>query len=483
MIKNILGWLLKYEALVFIICLVILLRIPSLFEPYWYGDEGIYLTIGKAIRAGVPLYTGIHDNKPPLLYFAAALSGGNQFWFKFIATIWVVAEIPVFWCLAKKMFSKEKYVYLSTAIFAFLICWPKLEGNIANAEIFFLLPTLIAFNMLWRDVLNFRKIFWAGFLFGIGGLFKMPAIIEAGVWPIWWLSGKDKNWFKKSLVLGVGVMMPIILSVGYYAVQGGAREYLTAAWAQNLPYLSSWKATSSEKGIYSVKGRALVTLGLILAVWLVSKKEDKKIRILGWWFVITLFSSLLSGRPYPHYLLQIIGSLALWLILLLAGTKKEKGLGLIFAALLVATTQVFNFYGYRVVSYYDNFINFALNKKTKAEYFSWFDAKVNDNYEIAGKITAGSQPEDRIFVWGDEPMIYAISGLLPTGKYTVKYHIKDFRAEETTMKALKLNLPKYIVSFGNEDELPGLELLLKQDYLIQGTVGKALVYRRIMGGI
>ncbi len=54
--------------LLIIILLMILLRIPSLFEPYWYGDEGIYLTLGQAIRKGLLLYRDIHDNKPPLLY-------------------------------------------------------------------------------------------------------------------------------------------------------------------------------------------------------------------------------------------------------------------------------------------------------------------------------------------------------------------------------------------------------------------------------
>src|SRR5258708_5448330 len=54
------------------------LRLPSFFEPYWYGDEGIYEVIGFALNKGRGLYTGIWDNKPPFLYLLYALFNGNQ---------------------------------------------------------------------------------------------------------------------------------------------------------------------------------------------------------------------------------------------------------------------------------------------------------------------------------------------------------------------------------------------------------------------
>ena len=53
------------------------------FEPYYYGDEMIYLALGQGLRQGIPLYLGLHDNKPPLLYLTAAISG-NLFLFKVI---------------------------------------------------------------------------------------------------------------------------------------------------------------------------------------------------------------------------------------------------------------------------------------------------------------------------------------------------------------------------------------------------------------
>ena len=49
-----------------------LLRLPSVIEPYWYGDEGIYEVLAQAMNQGRGLYSGIWDNKPPLLYIIYA---------------------------------------------------------------------------------------------------------------------------------------------------------------------------------------------------------------------------------------------------------------------------------------------------------------------------------------------------------------------------------------------------------------------------
>ena len=72
--------LVKYKYWIILFLMFLILRIPSLFEPYWYGDEGIYLVLGQAIRKGVTLYSHIHDNKPPdPLLFSRFCS--HCFWF------------------------------------------------------------------------------------------------------------------------------------------------------------------------------------------------------------------------------------------------------------------------------------------------------------------------------------------------------------------------------------------------------------------
>ena len=82
--------------------LFFLLRLPSLFEPYWYGDEGIYLTIGQALRHGLLLFQQIHDNKPPTLYYLAALAH-TVFGFRLLLFLVMIPTVYVFYLLSKKI--------------------------------------------------------------------------------------------------------------------------------------------------------------------------------------------------------------------------------------------------------------------------------------------------------------------------------------------------------------------------------------------
>ncbi|TSC85278.1 MAG: Uncharacterized protein G01um101416_984 [Microgenomates group bacterium Gr01-1014_16] len=470
-------WIEGRQWLIVILAAVIVLRVPSLFEPYWYGDEGIYLTVGQALDRGEALYKDIHDNKPPLLYWMAAAAGGNQFWFKLLAGLWCLGTVGIgYWTFGKIWGKDEKGKLVSTAVLAILTTLPAWEGNIANAELFFLLPTVAAMGILWGTK-DWKRVFLGGIVIGIGGLFKMPAIVEAGIWPAMWWLGKDKKWLAKSLVLAAGVILPIATSVSYFATAGASKEYWTAAWAQNLPYLSSWKATSDGAGIYSIKGRVVLVIGILGLVAWRGKKWNKRAQLAVMWGIVTLFAATLSGRPYPHYLLQTAGAVALAAGLLARGERKA-GVG-IWAGVL-AVMIVFKFWWYPVGAYYLNFGKWMWGQVSQEEYFRWFNGAVVRNYEVARIVMEGSGPDDRLFVWGDEPMIYALTRRRPVGKYTAAYHIRDFGALAETVRGLESSSPRYIVVIYNENELPGLGQLLDERYKLEKTVDGVRVYRRVI---
>jgi hypothetical protein len=103
---------------------LLILRIPSFFEPYYYGDEMIYLTLGEGVRQGVPLYLGLHDNKPPLLYLTAA-AAGNLFFFKVILAFWSLITVYGFWKLVSSIFPEKKNLHkISTIIFGLFTTLP-----------------------------------------------------------------------------------------------------------------------------------------------------------------------------------------------------------------------------------------------------------------------------------------------------------------------------------------------------------------------
>ena len=462
-------WLVIHEAILIILGVVVFLRVPSLFEPYWYGDEGIYLTIGRAMRGGMELYKEVHDNKPPLLYVVAAIAGGREFWFKFILLLWNLATVGIFWNLALRFAQgKHKFAIVATTAFALLTSIPLIEGNIVNAELFFLLFTVGAMSMAYSG----NNLVLAGTMLGLGGLFKTPALIEAMVWPIVWLFSKDKKWFSKSWWWGVGVAIPVVLATIYFGMRGTLPEFLTAAGVKLVPYISSWKVDLPLVG--TLMGRTVVLVSWLAGCWLVRKRLSRNGLVLAVWWGAGLFATLLSGRPYPHYLLQIAPVVSLGVGMVIWGNIREKLAVLVMAVITTGAIIGFKFYAYPVLSYYKNFSSWAMGRQSQQEYYGWFNPQVSINYGIAKNIVEGSTPLDGIFVWGDEPMIYAIAKRLPATRFTVKYHIKEFGAEKETMERLIQNSPRYIVSFGNEEELPGLTGLLQEKYLME----KPGIYRR-----
>ena len=65
------------------VTLTVFLRIPSLFEGWWYGDENIYGAVGQGIVNGKMLYVDVWDNKPPLIYLIYGLNSllfGTNLW-------------------------------------------------------------------------------------------------------------------------------------------------------------------------------------------------------------------------------------------------------------------------------------------------------------------------------------------------------------------------------------------------------------------
>src|SRR3990167_489453 len=103
--------------LVLVLALIFLFRIPSFFEPFYYGDEMIYLSLGEGIKRGLTLYKDVFDHKPPLIYFTAALAG-NVFWFRAILAGWMLATTVIFWKLVNTLFAKnEKVVKVAVSVF------------------------------------------------------------------------------------------------------------------------------------------------------------------------------------------------------------------------------------------------------------------------------------------------------------------------------------------------------------------------------
>lgn len=478
---NLLAQIKKHKFLFELLLLVFFLRIPSLFEPYSYGDEAIYLTLGQGLRQGLVWYRDIHDNKPPLLYLLAAISG-SLFWFRFILLTWSLTTIYVFSKLALVLFPKrEKIARWATLVFAVLTSLPLLEGNIANAEIFMILPTILAVFLLFREEKPKPMIYFlAGVLFSLAALFKIPAAFDfAAVFVFLVFFRRPKYLILHTSYFILGFILPVSLSFLYYWSQGTISQYFTAAFTQNLPYLSSWQGGGkSSFGLnFGVMNRGLLLFLATIIIWFYRKKLGETTSLIFIWFLFALFGATLSGRPYPHYLIQILPPTGLLLITLFLAKGPLKLITLGLFGLIFGAVFYFHFWSYPNFSYYKNFLSFAIGQKTREEYFRSFGNKTPQTYKLAEFLQNHTKPGEKVFIWGEGSLVYALSRRLPPGKYTTSYHIVDFNGYNETINLLEKDPPRFIIDLHEEDRpFPELFRLINERYLLFKTIGKAEIY-------
>ncbi|MFH1561309.1 MAG: hypothetical protein ABID04_01885 [Patescibacteria group bacterium] len=457
------------KQLLFLLLINILLYLPSLFEPISYGDECIYLTLGQAFKKGLTFYRDIHDNKPPLLYLVAALANGKLFWFRLISLGWNLIHLSLVYELIKTI-TKKKWAPLFGGV-AFTVLLLLFEGQVANGEVFMMTAATLAVALFWQH--QNQKTFFnglaIGLLFSLAFLFKIPVAFDlAGILLAIYILPvvKIKDFFpklKEGRLWGIifGFVLPITASLVYYAIRGGFTPYLRSALMQNIGYLASWQGGGS--GLMS---RLLILFVLTLGLFLLRNKLAGKSIFFFTWFIFALFGALLSGRPYPHYLIEVIPSLA---ILLALAFDKTSVRNVLFASagvvLLIASLWYYRFWHYPIIPYYLNFLSYVSGQKTQDQYLAYWGTKTSKDYKLAQFVNQYTNPNDRVFFWGDGSCIYAIADRLPPGRYTVNYHIYDFDGFAETLQAIKDQKTKIIVKLGEEKRVwPELDKLLESDY-------------------
>ena len=135
----------------------------------------------------------------------------------------------------------------------------------------------------------------------------------------------------------------------------------------------------------------------------------------------------------------------------------------------------YEFYFYPTFSYYSHFYSF----KGISYFYQFFGSHVADVYQISDYISQNSLPDDRIFIWGDHPYIYALSDRLPPGRYTVAYHIVDFNGYQETLDSFKAHPPKFVVYYPmSQRSFPELDSLLDRYYSLDQSFGSTLVFKK-----
>jgi hypothetical protein len=460
--------------------------------PHYYGDEEIYFVMGRAWANGVPLYKAMFDHKPPLIYIMAGIAPTMIAFRGLLAGVMVVHTI-LFWKLAQLFWAKTRpnLAYVSSFIFVLLTTLPTLEGLTVNAELLMMMPVTAAAVILWTAKMSeWKKFLLAGLLGGIGWLFKIPVAFDMMAIGLYFFVFKKntlldgiKAFFSWSfLAYAIAFVAPLALTFVYYYLKGTGPDYLATVLTVNLGYVSSW---STSTYVFNPFKSGLVVRGTILAIYalvlyLNRKKLDKSFVFATLWFGFSLFGALLSARPYPHYLQEVVAPAALFLPFIFAA---ENLLTWIFIAIVIAISGLveyqIKFWGYPTLSVYKTYWEYVSGKISWSSYISRFD-NASKNYELARYLNERLVENDQIFNWSTDSTIYNLTNRLPSGgKYIVSFHIRDLNKYNYVMEQLELSKPKYVLIQLGSGDFPALTALLDHKYVLAKVIDNVEIYIRL----
>jgi hypothetical protein len=478
-------WFLIVSFLTFFI-----LRLPSLLEPYWYGDEGIYESIGVALNHGSLLYRDIFDNKPPLLYYTYSLFDSDQFLVKLLSLITGILAIIGMYFLSKKLLKIPKAYRLVTFLFTIIFGLPIIEGNIANAENFMIPLSIFALLFILKYLEGNKSklglLFLSGLILGISFIFKIVAVFDFAAFFLFLFifdfpeqlnfqtfKKQIMNKFPALFVFTVSFIIPYLITLVYFAINKSVGVYLTSMFFSNIGYVGYGNKFIIPQGLLILK---LGLLGISVSLIFLKRRslEYWPVILILLWTVFSIFNAFFSQRPYPHYLLVLLPSFCLLFGSIFAYKRLQKFLGLTFVIIFLLVWFSFSFY-MKSFQYYSNFISFISGNKSVAAYQSYFDRKTPRDYAIASFINANTNSTDNIFMWGNNAQVYKMTGKIPPGKYTVLYHIVQYKdAVENTNNGLMKKNPKYIVIMPNNPTYP-FPLF---NYQAKINIGGATIYER-----
>lgn len=416
-----------------LIAVAIGLRFPGIDKTIWNLDEGSTFTMAEMVRDGSVLYLDAADNRTPLVPYAKALMFAVVGDWNIQAVHLIIAGMlgltaVLLWLIGTAA-NDRRTGALSAIIFTFLSFVMLTVVDTMSAHTGWFLIFFSGIGM-WLFLLALRKDAFAlaissGVAFALAALSKQPGLLDWGVCFIicllaaWMEPRRWRSYLRTIAGLIVGLTIPLCLTYWYFKANGAWNDFLRYAWNYNtqlyVPEVSPMDRLLGIKTPFLLLQEhapyALV-LGVIGAVWLLSKgsvglvRRTGQLPVLLWlilgWTASGLASTILSGRDFAHYSIQVLPGLSLacaWVTVRLWGhtaTWKHWARNGMKIALCLGLLS---------------FVGAALHRSAT------FDTKESLSQDIGKIISAETSPNQRIFVWGYEPELYVFSQRLPSTRF------------------------------------------------------------------
>jgi hypothetical protein len=492
---------------------IIIARLPSFWDKWWYGDENIYLAVGRGVSQGQLLYTDVWDNKPPGILFLYSLIyrvfETNIVGYRLVNLIFNLISFWALWIIARKVFKWGRVqINICCIVFGFLLSFGW-EMSLLNGEVVFMPLVLLGVLGLFsiksaqRPMVNYNL---TGLSFALAAFTKAHAAFELicilGIWSVLQIDNFNigvikndvLNYFKKVLPFVSGLiglmLLPYLLSVIYYSFIGKLSDFYFGVVGFSNGYLSTFKPIvfGIELGfIANLRWRLLLLVsGLaVLSYMKVRKLLTTETYIAISWLLVVVFCALISDRNYPHYLIQVFAPLALVVTMLVKYLFEQKNSlsnKIVFSMLFIVSLNGFTttFANNSIIPFYNplNGVKFVqyLTKNITLEDFQRSNNSSNYDREkiVLPLIEKYSKPDDKIFLVLNGAELYPLSKRLSSYE-----QITDFQFNETVDKAFgKISKAKLIVTYAKSPIFNEILPFIRDNYSYVEIVGEYTAWVR-----
>ena len=481
----------EYLVLALILFIIFFLRFPSLYEPFWYGDEGIFAAVARNLNLGGVLYQTAWDNKPPMIYLTYAgvfkFLGVSMFSLRLVAIAAVLATAAAIYEIAQATIGGRRAL-VAVFAFGFLSSLRIVEGNLALTEIFMVLPICLAMLIAIKRKLDYFSLFAAGILFAVASLYKQVGALEAAALGIFIFLFEKSFWafVKKGFVLSVGFVIPYSLTFLYFFPKHLVGDWIFAAYTYYRIYLGE---SPRYALLLNISKFMPIVAAVVYGLWKRRQKDLDLFHLFLLWCGFSFLGSYFSGRTYGHYLVQATPAVSL--LVASANFKPSiKKAAVVFAVFffvpLVFLTKIL-FTDFLTdaplsqIKYWKNFSDLATGVKSREAYNDFFDRNVNAIGAISDYMKSQNARGATVYIWGDLPWLYAMGDFWDPSRYVTSFHVFGVPdGKEEVIRDLTRKMPVYILKpHSSIGYFPELEKIIFYNYTLTSEIEGISVFKKI----
>ena len=484
-----------------IIFLTIAIRLPSLAHPQPIDSEAMYSVVANEIVDGGRPYIDAVERKPPLLFwtYAAVFKVTGKFNWKalhMIALVWTLCAMAGLYVIGSELFDRNTGL-IAALFYGVFQQWWTWKTLAFDGEMLMNLPIIWAWAIAFRRSSSRLRpeLFPAGILLGAAFLLKQPAAIAAIPLGIYLLLPSYRT--RRSLTRTNSIIQAAILTLGFFAAVGLVTLVL---WKQGILRDAFYWTIGDhdiphvfwEKGILLTLAFIGVCLPLLVgailacrdksAIW--AARAAERIALFGL-LVASAIGVAAGARFYAHYYVQLIPPLAL-----LAAP--------FYARLWSRTIEPPHWLLRPAVTY--AWLTLTVIALSIMHWIGLAPRRVPS--EAGRYLFTRSNPDDRIFVWGQTAKMYLEAHRRPACRYIITASLTghifggplpgvDTRnrivpgAWENLQQDFAKHPPTYIVNVQNDPKtaqdritnFPILAKLLKERYQPVTRTADGVIYR------